>query len=328
MICKYINPNLKLLEKFRTNNSGIITTGTSKIHSFNGLQASVKFGKDIELKPDAFLSKDLNDHKDIKFRKGAEMKLSCGSINYYVLGSDIIPTNIAFPNFNDPEVDANSLKKQVVANLHNLANQSKSHYQKNRFYRFLLPVDKDLSLQGNFYPGQYFKIDASALKSLSITIEIENDSYHFFSTLIEGQYYIAVDSLSKILIEHFTQVVNSIFMTYAFLKGTYYGGSAHIFSYNDTELKKPVGIRVFESSETTSKGYEIHTTNPYRYMSFKSPKFKKDEEGKTVRIVKDTARKYIVEFPMENYSKLCELILTRGSILRSIILIIDCNKSP
>lgn len=328
MIQKYIKANLKLLKEFRTDNFGTLTTGNSKKHCFNNLQASIKFGKDIELKPESFLSKDLNDHKDIQLRKGAEMKLSCDSINYYVLGSDIIPTNFNFPNFNDPEVDANSLKKQIIANLHNLSNQSKSHYQKNRFYRFLLPVDKELSLQGNFYPSQYAKIDASASKSFIITIEIEKESYHFFSTLIEDQNYIVIDTLSKTMLERFTQIVNSIFMTYALLKGTYYGGLAHIFSYNDAELKKPIGIRVFESSETVSKGYEIHTTNPYRYMNFKSPKFKKDEEGKTIRIGKDTARNYIVEFPMENYSKLCELILKRGSILRSVILIIDCNNSP
>ena len=328
MICKYINPNLKLLEKFRTNNSGIITTGTSKNHSFNGLQASVKFGKDIELKPDSFLSKNLNDHKDIRFRKGAEMKLSCDSINYYVSGSDILPNSITFPNFNDPEVDGNSLKKQVIVNLHNLSNQSKEHYKKHRFYRFLLPVKKVLSFQGDFYPYEFAKVDTATNNALTINIEMENENYHFFSTHIKEQHYIVIDSLNKVVLERFTQVVNSIFMTYAFLKGTYYGGSAHIFSYNDAELKKPVGIRVFESSETKSKGYEIHTTNPYRYINFKSPKFKKDEEGKTVRLGKDTARKYIVEFPMENYSKLCELIITRGSILRSFILIIDCNSSP
>ena len=78
------------------------------------------------------------------------------------------------------------------------------------------------------------------------------------------------------MLERFTQVVNSIFMTYAFLKGIYYGGSAHIFSYNDADLQRPIGVRVFESSDTKTKGYEIHSTNPYRYINFKSPKFKKD----------------------------------------------------
>ena len=130
------------------------------------------------------------------------------------------------------------------------------------------------------------------------------------------------------MLERFTQVVNSIFMTYAFLKGIYYGGSAHIFSYNDADLQRPIGVRVFESSDTKTKGYEIHSTNPYRYINFKSPKFKKDEKGKTERLGQNTARNYMVEFPTENYSKLCTLILTRGSILRSFVLIIDSSSSP
>jgi hypothetical protein len=124
MIDKYINANLKLLQNFRTNNSGILTTGISKNNSFNGLPSTIEFGKNIVLKPDAFLSKDLNNHNDIKFRKGAELKLSCASIDYYVSGSDILPSSINFPNFDDPDVDANSLKKQITANLHNVSNQS------------------------------------------------------------------------------------------------------------------------------------------------------------------------------------------------------------
>lgn len=328
MIQKCLNANLNLLQKFRTNNSGVLSTGNSKNHSFNGLSASIEFGKNIVLKPESFLSKDLNKHKDIRFKRGTDVKLSCPMIDYYISGSDILPTNIDFPNFNDPEIDSNGLKKQIIANLHNLSNQSKSHYQKNRFFRFLLPIEGNLSFQGNFYPGQYVKVDLVNHNSLTLEIEIGNESYHFFSTLIEGQRYIVIDSLNKVMLERFTQVVNSIFMTYAFLKGTYYGGLAHIFSYNDIELRHPIGIRVFESSETISKGYEIHTTNPYKYMNFRSPKFIKNKQGITERIGKDTARNYMLEFPMENYSKLCELILTRGSILRSFILIIDCSNSP
>lgn len=185
-----------------------------------------------------------------------------------------------------------------------------------------------LSFQGNFYPYEFAKVDAATNNALTINIEIENEKYHFFSTHIKEQHYIVIDSLNKVMLERFTQVVNSIFMTYAFLKGTYYGGLAHIFSYNDVELRHPIGIRVFESSETISKGYEIHTTNPYKYMNFRSPNFIKNKQGITEKIGKDTARNYILEFPLENYSKLCELILTRGSILRSFILIIDCSNSP
>ncbi|TXD72787.1 hypothetical protein [Aequorivita antarctica] len=328
MIDKCINANLKLLQKFRTNNSGILTTGNSKNHSFNGLSATIEFGRNIELKPDAFLSKDLNDNKDIRFRKGTEVKLSCSLLDYYISGSDLLPSSIKFPNFNNPEVDANSLKKQIIANIHNLSNQSKTHYKKNRFYRFLLPVEKGLSFQGDFYPYEFAKVDAATNNALTINIEIENENYHFFSTHIKKQHYIVIDSLNKVMLERFTQVVNSIFMTYAFLKGTYYGGLAHIFSYNDVELRRPIGIRVFESSETISKGYEIHTTNPYKYMKFRSPKFIKNKKGMIERIGKDTAKNYMFEFPMENYSKLCELILLRGSILRSFILIIDCSNSP
>lgn len=328
MIDKYINANLKLLQNFRTNNSGILNTGISKNHSFNGLPATIEFGKNIVLKPGAFLSKDLNNHNDIKFRKGAELQLSCASIDYYVSGSDILPSRINFPNFDDPDVDANGLKKQITANLHNVSNQSKKHYKKHRFYRFLLPVEKVLSFQGDFYPYEFAKVDAATNNALTITIEIENEKYHFFSTHIKEQHYIVIDSLNKVMLERFTQVVNSIFMTYAFLKGTYYGGLAHIFSYNDVELRHPIGIRIFESSESISKGYEIHTTNPYKYMNFRSPKFIKNKQGITERIGKDTARNYMLEFPIENYSKLCELILSRGSILRSFILIIDCSNSP
>jgi len=47
MIDKYINANLKLLQKFRTNNTGILTTGNSKNYSFNGLSGIIEFGKNI-----------------------------------------------------------------------------------------------------------------------------------------------------------------------------------------------------------------------------------------------------------------------------------------
>lgn len=323
---KYINPNLTLLQNFRTNNSGLLSTGGSKKHLFNGLSSTIEFKENIVLKPNTFLHTDLKGTKDIKFRKGSELQLVCSAINYYISGNDIIPTKISFPNFEDPLVDAKSLRKEIIANVHNVSSQSKKHYNKERFYRYLLPIEKELTLQGDFYPLCSVCIDSQYTTLLKI--EIENQEYHLYSIKTDDQFYIIIDAMDEIMFERFTQVVNSIFMVYAMLKGTFYGGFAYIFSYNNRHLKNPKSIRTFESSDTSFKGYEVHTTNPYKYLNFQSPRFKKNKEGNLERIGKDTARNYMVEFPLENYSKLCELIITRGSLLRSFILLTNCTNSP
>lgn len=322
IINKLIAPNLVLLELLKTNRNGTLSVGTSTKHPYTNLNCNISFTDNITLDPDPYLTQKLNE-ADYELKAETELKLSCTSIDYYILGKHILPKHISLPNFDDPAVTNTSITKKVISNIHSISNKSKTHYKEAKYYRLLLPVGNTAILMRDFQPSWGIQIDQLNSPDILVKLNIDSQEYHFYTVKKKKETFLGIDSQSKINYGEFTRVCNSILMTYAFLKGKYFGGEGYLFSYNNKKFENPIGIKTIGYAKSNLKGFELHTISPHKYMKFQEMKIKKNINGIPQRVNRNTSLEYINEFPTENYSNLCSLISSNGQVLRSIIILIN-----
>ncbi|WP_179020730.1 hypothetical protein [Winogradskyella forsetii] len=323
---KIIAPNLELLKLLKTDNNGIISVGTSTKHPYTNINCNISFTDNITLDPEPYITQKLNE-ADYKLKAETELKLSCTNIDYYILGKHIIPKHISLPNFDDPAVTNTSITKKVISNIHSISNKSKTHYKKAKYYRLLLPVENATILMRDFYPRWSIQIDNLNGPDILIKLNIDSQEYHFYTVKKKEETFLGIDSQSKISYDEFTRVCNSILMTYAFLKGKYFGGEGYIFSYNYNKFENQLGIKTIDYAKSNLKGFELHTVSPHKYMKFQEMKIEKDKNGVLQRVNRNTSLEYMNEFPTENYSNLCSLINSNGQVLRSIIILINSHSN-
>lgn len=323
---KQIEPNLELIKQLKINRQGVLKIMTSPKHPYTDLRCKISFRDNFVIEPDSYITKKLNS-ADYKIKPETELKLNCFDFDYYILGKHIIPKHISLPNFNDHTVTNDSITKKVVSNIHSISNKSKTHYNKIRYYRLLLPLESEISLRGDFFPSWVIDIDNSKSSNVLVKLEIDSKNYHFYTVTKKQETYICVDSQAKIDYDLFTRVCNSILMTYAFLKGKYFGGEGYIFSYDNKKLENPIGIKTIGYAKSNLNGFELHTASPHKYMKFQSMKIEKGANGVIQRVNRNTSLEYMNEFPMGNYSNLCTLINSNGQVLRSIIILINSNSN-
>ncbi|MFD2916875.1 hypothetical protein [Psychroserpens luteus] len=326
IINKQIAPNLKLLELLKTDRNGILSVHTSPKHPYTNLNCNISFTDNITLDPDPYITQKLNE-SDYKLKAETELKLSCTDIDYYILGKHIIPKHISLPNFDDPTVTSTSITKKVISNIHSISNKSKTHYKKTKYYRLLLPVENATILMRDFQPSWGIQIDNLNSPDILIKLSIDSQECHFYTVKKKEETFLGIDSQSKICYDEFTRVCNSILMTYAFLKGKYFGGEGYIFSYNYNKFENPLGMKTIDYAKSNLKGFELHTASPHKYMKFQEMKIEKDKNGVLQRVNRNTSLEYMNEFPTENYSNLCSLINSNGQVLRSIIILINSHSN-
>jgi len=326
IINKLIAPNLKLLELLNTDRNGILSVGTSPKHPYTNLNCNISFTDNITLDPDPYITQKLNE-SDYKLKAETELKLSCTNIDYYILGKHILPKHISLPNFNDTAVTNTSITKKVISNIHSISNKSKTYYKKAKYYRLLLPVGNATILMRDFQPSWGIQIDHLNSSDILIKLNIDSQEYHFYTVKKKEENFLCIDSQSKINYDEFARVCNSILMTYAFLKGKYFGGEGYLFSYNNKKFENPIGIKTIGYAKSNLKGFELHTVSPHKYMKFQEMKIKKNLNGIPQRVNRNTSLKYMNEFPTENYSNLCSLINSNGQVLRSIIILINSHSN-
>ncbi|MCD0472505.1 hypothetical protein [Flavobacterium sp. JAS] len=326
MIDKYLNNSFLLIDKFDVKKRVILQVGKSKNHALNSRPALFEFnGERYILKYKTIVPIGTQHHDELKIRKHSELILNNGNLKIYTEGKDVIPTHISIPDFEKANFIGKRLKKVVVSEISSLSTEKKSFYAKDRFYRAIIPLPNEVRLFGNF-TGWSFKIDNKSYFETLMKLRISGANFDFYTFKKEKKNYFVIDSLDILLFNDFMRFVNSILLSYAFLKGKYYGEIAYVFSYSNNKLITPKSLKTLILGGGKYDGFLIHTTNPYSVQKFRiESKSKKNEVGKI--ITNDPLRKYMVEFPHENFSKLCELIETKGGILRSVILFVNNNST-
>ncbi len=326
IINKIIAPNLELIELLKTNRNGTLSVRTSPKHPYTNLNCNIDFTDNVTLNPDPYITKKLND-ADYKLKPETELKLSCTDIVYYILGKHIIPNHISLPNFDDPTVTNTSITKKVISNVHSISNKRKTHFKNTKYYRLLLPINNASVLMRDFHPSWNINIDQLKSSDILIKLKIDLQEYHFYTVKKKENSFLCIDALYKMSYDQFTRVCNSILMTYAFLKGKYFGGEGYIFSYENKKFESPAGIKTISYAKSNLKGFELHTASPHKYMKFQEMKIEKDENGIPQRVNRNTSLEYMNEFPTENFSNLCTLINSNGQVLRSIVILINSHSN-
>lgn len=323
---KYLCETLKLIEDISIDQKLKVKVGRTKNHAFNDRVFNFSKGKNSYcFNTTTLIKKGVQTDKEIEVKRETEVKLFNDERQFFTKGKFIIPSKISYPGFGDPNSQP---LKYIEGSINSFSNKSKSFYKNQRRYRIILPIHREINLWGDF-TGWHYTIDGKNTFGTLIKLTINKKEFHFFvHKTKEKKYFIVIDAINKQTLEEFQNSANSILLAYAFLKGEYHGKEAYILTYMNNEFKTPSSILSVILGGGIYGGFPIHSTKPHSLFSIKKKtKYKKDENGKIIGVDGDHLKKYMVEFPHESLSKLCELIFNNGGVLRAVILFINNHSA-
>lgn len=321
-IDKDLSETIKLMEEISKEQKFKVRVGRSKNHAFNDREFNFSKANDsYTFNTTTIIRNGIQTDKEIEVKRETEVKLINSERQLFTKGKYIIPSNISYPGFDD---FTSPPEKHIEGSIHYISTKNNSYYKKQRCYRIILPVNREIRLWGDF-TGWHYTIDGNQAFDILVKLIINNKEFHFFTHKTKDKkYFIVIDSINKQTLEDFQKTTNSILLAYAFLKGEYHGKEAHILTYSSNNFKIPSSISSIILGGGIYGGFPVHSTKPHSLVSIKQrTKYKKDKSGKIIGIDDKDLKKYMVEFPHESLSKLCELICNKGGILRAVILFVN-----
>lgn len=191
----------------------------------------------------------------------------------------------------------------------------------------LLPLNHKVKLRGDF-TGVHFTLEGKPQFETLIKLTINERQFHFFVCSANKNNYLVIDTMSKMSLDEFQRTANSILLSYAFLKGNYHGEEGYFFTYSDKDFRKPESMLSVTLGGGIYNGFPVHSSSPHSVISIKEKtKYRKDKSAKIIGLNDDHLKKYMVEFPAECLSKMCELICNKGGILRAVILFVSNHST-
>ena len=261
--------------------------------------------------------------KELELKRETEIELTGNGFNLYTQGKNIIPNQISYSDIEEvPPL------KIIEGQITTLSTRKQAFFKKDHFYRIVFPLNKKVSLFGDF-TGWTYSIDGRRVLETLLKLDITGTEFHFFTfNKTKKEHYFVIDSTSKIQLNDFLRVANSILLTYAFLKGDYHGKQAYILSYSHGNFKTPSGLSTMIMAGEIYDGFAIHSTKPFSIVQLqKKIRHKKDSNGKIIGSDTKWANKYMVEFPAESYAKICQQIYSNGGVLRAVILYVNNHRA-
>lgn len=327
MIEKYFRDSFSLIDRINSRNIGILQVGDTTKHALNFRPAILKLVENnYQLIYKSFVPIGSQHHKEIKIRKTTELTFKNKTLNFYTEGKNVIPSHISIPGFDNPNFSNGRLKKLVCNNITSLSTVKKTFYKNPKLFRAIIPLSKEVRLFGNF-TGWAYNVDNKRFLETLMKLKILDFNFDFYVIRRNEKYYFVIDSKQKHIYNEFMRYVNSILLSYGFLKGDYHGEKAYILSFKDLKFNTPDSLKTLTLGGGLYDGFLIHTTNPYNVEKFREmARTKRNKDGNIVGS-SDHLKKYMIEFPTESFSNLCELIITRGGILRSVILFVSHNST-
>lgn len=323
-IKKYLIESIHFINKINEAKDLTIKVGKTKAHTFNNRQ--LKFSKILgsySFSTTTIIQKGIQRERELEVNRETEIEFINESLKLYTKGKYFHVNHVDYDDFN-PII---SNEKKISGTITSISNQKKGFYKKERKYRAILPLKHKVSLRGDF-TGWGFLVHEKFSHETLMKLEISKKNFHFYSCTINNQSYFIIDSIDKIKIKQFQTTVNSILLSYAFLKGEYHGKEIYFLTYKNRSFKKPKSILSQILGGGIYNGFLVHSTKPYSIVEFQNKiRYKKDKNGKIIGINDSQIRKYMVEFPEECFSNLCNLIAEKGGILRGVILLVSNNSA-
>lgn len=322
---KYLAPAFELIDKINTSTHtfAIRVFGTPK-HAYNSREMF------FERKDDQYcfhtttlVRKGIQTGKELELKREKEIELSNDNFSLYTQGKNIIPNNISYSDI-DEVPPLKITEGQITA----LSTRKQLFFKKDQYYRVIFPLNKKVSLFGDF-TGWTYSIDGRRVLETLLKLRVSDTEFHFF-TFNKGknEHYFVIDTTSKVQLNEFLRAANSILLTYAFLKGDYHGKQAYILTYSYGNFKTPSSLSTMVMAGEVYGGFAIHSTKPFSIVQLqKKIRHKKDSEGKIIGSDTRWAHKYMVEFPEGCFAKICEQIYSNGGVLRAVILYVNNHRA-
>lgn len=324
-IDKYLDETFKYIQDIVLSQLYDANIARAKSHSFNGRKFQT--GKDKEkfvFSTTTLVRPGVQNNKELIISKDTEMRLTNGMKDLFVKGRNVLINKIGFNDF-----DSSILEKSIEGEFTSLSTRRERYYKSPKQYRILIPTNDAVRLLGDI-SGWGYAIDGNLKSDHLIKVKINKNDFHFYScTNKNAESFLVIDSLNKIHLEEFLKEVNSILLSYAFLKGNYFGSYAYIFTYKANNLKTPVSMMYCCLGESIYGGFPVHSTKPHWLMDYKGlTKYRKGKNGFSKRVGTESLNQYMESFPEGCFSNLCELILNKNGIQRTVVLFISNHKSP
>lgn len=192
----------------------------------------------------------------------------------------------------------------------------------------VISLRKEIKLFGDF-TGLVFDVDDRRYIETLIPLSINKKNYHLFSYVSKQKAsYLIIDCLAEQSLVNFQTSANAILLAYAFLKGNYHRENVHILTYKSAGFKEPDSIMFIAFGGGNYDHFPVHSSRPHGLLGMRRKmKTKRNKSGKITGIDDSQLKKYMIEFPEEGLSKMCELICNKGGILRAVILFISNGQT-
>lgn len=316
-IDKTITKSFELIHKINQEMTYTVTVGKSTKHSFSNSIFNIKKENDhYAFTTKTRIKKGIQREKELRVSRDTEIRIRNKNIELFTLGKYLHVSGISYS-------DDVMNEKNVSGKISSISNRKSVFFKKPKYYRAIIPLERKVDLRGDF-TGWHYLLDDKATYDTLLKINIHKNEYHFYRVIdLHKNHYFIIDSCTDILLDSFKYVVNSIILTYAFLKGDYHGKEIYFLTFNNSSFNVPSGILSINLGGGIYDGFAVHTTRPFSFVQFQDRlRHKKDSKGKIIGIKNNQYKKYMVEFPESAYSKLCELIISKGGILRAVILFV------
>lgn len=320
---KKLKPSLLALEEFLQAKVFTAKVENKNGHVFDNKDFDCFFdGSRIRFKSIIPVGFGLQTHKEIKVRAETQVKLSNSECELYAKGKNLLVDSISY--IDDPD----DFRKVLKGSFTSLSTKPYNYYRTKRRYRLVMPLEERLRTQGNFI-GWGYRVDGMAKMETLLKLNINGTEFHLYPFTDKETNYLVIDVVGKMPKVSFLRHSNAILLTYALIKGKYYGNKAYLFSYKEKDFMLPQSIEYLLLGDGFLNGFPIHTTNPYSILAQnRDTRYKKDGSGKIVGIDDSGYTKYMVEFPSEPFEKLAEMICNKGGIQRAVILMVSNLSAP
>lgn len=325
-INKYLTGSFDFITKIEQARTFQITIGRKKNHAFNGrtLNFNARNGT-YNFDTTTEIRSGLQTLDELYIGKKTVVELKNPELTLYLEGLYLLPNSIGYSDINNPKPE-----RLISGELRSISNRRPSYYKKKRLFRMILPIKKKISFFGDF-TGFDYSVNGRRYHDKLLKLEIAGFAIHTFTYQDkQKKHFIVIDAVEPIAVDKFQEVCNSILLSYAFLKGDYHGELSYIFTFENKAFKKPVSITTNILAGGIYSGFEVHTSKPHRIINLKrqrKDRFIRNDDGKIIGVDNSDINKYMVEFPMQNFSNLCNLVCEKGGVQRAIILFVSNHSA-
>jgi len=320
---KSLKDSFELISQVNIAASYEVTVGKAKGHVYMGRVLNLNYTEGhYAFSVTTKIRKGVQSEKELEVNRKTEIQFKNSGLTLYTKGKNFLYNNVSYPGFEDSSGE--SSEKLIQGEINSLSTKRASFYDKDHYYRAILPINKRVRLIDDF-SGNGFGIDGRDIFDRLVPIKVNECNYHLYVyTNKNKESFFIVDGLDKQVIDVFQRIVNSILLSFAFLKGDYHGQQCYVLSYTSLFFQKPSSILSVVLGGGIYNGFPVHTTMPLSLLQMQSKiKYKKDADGKIIGLDTQNIAKYRVPFPNECFSKLCELIFNKGGVLRAVILFVN-----